>query len=255
MTALEAGAKRLICRVAPQWYWSRHLAGARRPHPALALAPLLADPGRTSLDIGACGGLYLSRLAGSSRRCVAFEPRPPAAADLRAMARGLGLDTVQVEAVALSERSGSATVRVLARNRDHLASYDVPTRRLDDYFLHDVGFVTIDVAGHEAAVLRGGSDTIGGQRPRLLVVMEERHRPGTTTEVLELAGALGYHGFFALDGALTPVDKFDPDVHQAPERIRPYIDTFLFLPEAPSPSMVQAMETALMSPVFAQGEP
>ncbi len=244
MTALEAGTRRLVRRMAPRWYWSRHLQGIR-PHPELALLPLLADPARTSLDIGASGCLYLSRLAGSSQRCVAFEPRPPAASDLRAMSRGLGLHTVQVEPVALSERSGTATIRVLARDRHPVGSYDVPTRRLDDYFLDGVGFVKLDVAGHEAAVLRGGRNTIAAQRPRLLLAMEERHRPGTTAEVFELLGGLGYHGLFALDGSLVPIEKFDPDVHQADGPIGPWADTFLFLPEAPSATLLQAAEDVL----------
>lgn len=244
MTALEAGTRRLVRRMAPQWYWSRHLRDVR-PDPELALLPLLADPARTSLDVGASGCLYLSHLAGSSRRCIAFEPRPPAASDLRAMTRGLGLASVQVEPVALSERSGTATVRVLARDRHPVGSYDVPTRRLDDYVLDDVGFVKLDVQGHEAAVLRGGWNTIGAQRPRLLLAMEERHRPGGTTEVFELLGGLGYHGFFALEGTLAPVDKFDPDVHQADERTGPWADTFLFLPDPPSAAELNATEAAL----------
>jgi FkbM family methyltransferase len=36
----------------------------------------------------------------------------------------------------------------------------VPTRRLDDYELDAVGFIKIDVEGHELAVLRGGTETI-----------------------------------------------------------------------------------------------
>lgn len=253
MTALEVGAKRLVRRMAPQWYWARHLQ-AIRPHPELALLPLLADRARTSLDIGASGCLYLSRLADSSRRCVVFEPRPPAASDLRAMTRGLSLATVQVEPVALSERSGTATVRVLARDRHPVGSYDVPTRRLDDYFLDDVGFVKLDVQGHEAAVLRGGWNTIGAQRPRLLLSMEERHRPGGMAEVFELLGGLGYHGFFALEGALAPVDKFDPDVHQAEEPTGPWADTFLFLPDAPSATELQAIEEPISGGEFPRSE-
>jgi len=238
--------------MAPDWYWSRHLRGIR-PQPDLALVALLADQARTSLDIGASGCLYLSRLAGSSGRCIAFEPRPPAASDLRALSRGLGLGTVHVEPVALSERSGTATIRVLSRDRHPLVSYDVPTRRLDDYDLDDVGFVKIDVEGHEAAVLRGGWATIEAQRPRLLLAMEERQRPGVTAEVVDLLGGLGYHGFFALDGTLAPVDKFDPDVHQAHDRTGPWADTFLFLPEPPLATLVTAAEAALASGVPQSG--
>ncbi|MEZ5412398.1 MAG: FkbM family methyltransferase [Acidimicrobiales bacterium] len=269
MSALEDGAKRVIRRLAPRWYWARYLEAARH-EPELALVPLLADPARISVDVGASGGLYLSRLVGSSRRCVAFEPRAPAAADLRAMVAALRLD-VQVEEVALSDRSGTATIRVLARDQGRstieagnplrdpdgsaLTSYEVSTRRLDDYGLADVGFVKIDVEGHEVAVLRGALATIEAQRPRLLVEVEERHRAGATIEVFELLAGLGYHGCFVLDGTLAPVDKFDPDIHQDPtnvagwkdrwRRTGTYVNNFLFLPEAPSAGFLASAEAAL----------
>lgn len=269
MSALEHGAKRVIRRLAPRWYWARYLEGARH-EPELALVPLLADPARTSVDVGASGGLYLSRLVGSSRRCVAFEPRPPAAADLRALVAALGL-AVEVEEVALSDRSGTATIRVLARDQGRstiekansmhdpdgsaLMSYEVRTRRLDDYSLGDVGFVKIDVEGHEVAVLSGALATITGHRPRLLVEVEERHRAGATAEVFELLAGVGYHGWFVLDGALTPVDKFDADLHQDPANIAgwkdrwrrngTYVNNFLFLPEPPSPHFLASAASAL----------
>ncbi|MDH4074416.1 MAG: FkbM family methyltransferase [Acidimicrobiia bacterium] len=269
MSALEDGAKRVIRRLAPRWYWGRYLEGARH-EPELALVPLLADRARTSVDVGASGGLYLSRLVGSSQRCVAFEPRAPAAADLRAMVAALDLE-VQVEEVALSDRSGTATMRVLSRDRGRstieaanpmydpdgsaLISYEVETRRLDDYGLGDVGFVKIDVEGHELAVLRGALATIAGQRPRLLVEVEERHRAGATIEVFDLLAGLAYHGCFVLDGALVPVDKFDPDLHQDPANVAgwkdrwrrsgTYVNNFLFLPEPPSPGFLASAEAAL----------
>ena len=48
-------------------------------------------------------------------------------------------------------------------------------RRLDDLALGDVGFVKIDVEGHELAVLRGAAETLQRNRPPLLVEAEERH--------------------------------------------------------------------------------
>lgn len=57
--------------------------------------------------------------------------------------------------------------------------------RLDDIIKDDVGFIKIDVEGHELAVLKGATSLINRCRPVLLVECEERHSPGGTERLFK----------------------------------------------------------------------
>jgi FkbM family methyltransferase len=163
---------------------------------------------------------------------------------------------VQVEAVALSDVQADASLRVLERDEgrstierdntledpDGSDKYEitVPTRRLDDYGLDAVGFVKIDVEGHELAVLRGGSTTLQRFRPTILVEIEERHKPNSINDVNEFLAALGYNGYFILSRDLRPIAEFDLSKHQNVEHIGGwktnwqrsgvYVNNFFFVP-------------------------
>ena len=56
---------------------------------------------------------------------------------------------------------------------DHRA-IEVPMATLDSSYEGEVGFIKIDVEGHEQAVLDGAVQTIRRCRPRLLVEIDER---------------------------------------------------------------------------------
>jgi FkbM family methyltransferase len=55
----------------------------------------------------------------------------------------------------------------------------VPMNTLDSFNFANVGFVKIDVEGHEEAVLHGGLKTIRSEMPNLMIEIEERHAPGS----------------------------------------------------------------------------
>jgi FkbM family methyltransferase len=60
-----------------------------------------------------------------------------------------------------------------------VTSERVSVRRLDDIDLGGgVGFLKIDVEGHEEAVLAGASRTLKQSMPAVLVEVEERHHTG-----------------------------------------------------------------------------
>ncbi len=77
-----------------------------------------------------------------------------------------------------------------------------------------VGFIKVDVEGHELDVLRGAEATLRRDRPALLVESEERHRPGAVAAVHGFLGSLGYHGFMVDDGRLVSLGGFDPSRDQ-----------------------------------------
>lgn len=222
----------------------------------LALLPLLCRSDRAGLDVGAAAGVYSVQMCGLVSHCIAFEPRPEQAELLRKLARYAGLP-ITVAEVAASDADGSAVLRV-PRSQQGLStidasnpladadsenplSVDVVTTTLDTYCNSmQVGFVKIDVEGHEGAVLAGAGLLLRNQRPRLLIEAEDRHHPGTVSEVFGVMRSHDYAGFFVDDHELRPVSEFVPSIHQdaanssgwknadGPQPL--YVNNFIFVP-------------------------
>ncbi len=114
---------------------------------------------------------------------------------------------------------------------------DIPCRRLDDLGLEPIGFMKIDVEGHEQAVLRGAAAVLERDRPNLLIEVENRHRQDAVNTVIHYLSDLGYQAYFLLGRHLKPISAFDPTTHQDPESIdfcdvRPghvYVNNFVFV--------------------------
>jgi Methyltransferase FkbM domain len=107
-----------------------------------------------------------------------------------------------------------------------------PMKTLDSFNLTNVGFVKIDVEGHEEAVLHGGLKTLRREMPNLMIEIEERHAPGSLDRVSALLKDIGYSGFY-LDGKnLLPIAQFDPHRDQIRQngKVGKYINNFLFFP-------------------------
>ncbi len=162
---------------------------------------------RLALDVGSNLGLYAWRLRRLAREVHAFEPSPALANRL-----AVALPGVHVHACALSDRNGQAKLIVPKRAgvtyhgwgtveasnplkaglETKVEAITVPTRPLDEFGLDDVGFIKIDVEGHELAVLTGAEQTLRRCRPTLLVEADDRHRPGAVETVRSFLTALGY---------------------------------------------------------------
>ncbi len=221
----------------------------------LHIVPFLCEKDKTSIDIGAQDGIYTIHMLDAARDCLAFEARRAEANALTETVRYLSLP-VHVEAVALSDSQGEASLRILERDggrstiepANTLEDPDgsersevmVQTRRLDDYNLDAVGFIKIDVEGHELSVLRGGLATIRRCLPMLLIEIEERHRPNAIHDVNELLLNLGYETYFILNKNLMDLSSFDLIQHQNVEHIGGwktnwrrsgvYVNNFFFVP-------------------------
>ena len=258
MTMLKSALKSAARTVAPRVYFRYKFRSLRAAgHEAeLKLVPLLAEESKTSLDIGASGGLYVAHMVDCSKDCVAFEPQPSSADELEAMVKTLNLP-VPVERVALSDIPGRATMRVLVSDLgrstierenqlddpdgSERTEYEVPVKALDEFSFDSVGFVKIDVEGHEIAVIQGGLNMIKEHRPNLLIEVEDRHKPGATRQVLDLLHQMGYAGFFIYDDRLTSVEDFVGEIHQDSRNISGwkdgwkrtgvYVNNFVFVPE------------------------
>ncbi len=209
---------------------------------------LLCDGHKVSIDAGAAEGRYTRRMRECSQSVIAFEPFPRAAFALRSMFKPAE-SNVSVEEVALSNWEYNTRLFSPRKSfklgsietRNYKVAYGTPEvnvvrcRRLDSYPLLPVGFMKIDVEGHELAVLEGATNTIGRDHPNILVEVEERHNAGSLGKVANFL--VGYSGFFIYKMNLLHIQDFRIEKHQVvtdnvlrDRRVGLYVNNFLFFP-------------------------
>jgi FkbM family methyltransferase len=265
---IKAIPRSILKTLFPLSYWRHRFRSLSEIcHEAeLRLVPYLCDPQRTSVDVGADGGVFSIHMCRSSQDVIAFEPRPPQAKELSEMFAHLELP-VHIEQVALSCRAGTAQMRMLIQDlgrstietANSLADLDgsaraaitVAVKKLDDYALTNVAFIKIDVEGHEVAVLEGAQATITSNLPVLLVESEDRHRTNAVSDVNAFMQKLGYSGYFLLDDNVHEMHEFDLATHQDSRNIGSwksgwkrtgvYINNFFFLPKGRDAELTAAL--------------
>lgn len=230
-----------------------HLMAAihyRKGEPELKFLKSLVDRQKNSIDIGANKGIYTYFLARLSHYVFAYEPNPELAEFITKSAHS----NTSVYAIALSDREGQANLSIpLVDNYlyDQLGSleakatpqgsktYQVPLKKLDEQGHTNVGFIKIDVEGHEAATIDGAKNLLITQRPNLLIEIEQKHHPDRDiSEIFAQVLDLGYEGFFLLDGELRRLTDFSPKQHQDIRNYaglsslgKTYICNFIFKPK------------------------
>lgn len=173
-----------------------------------------------ALDVGANIGNHTLAFARMGfAEVVAYEMLPETRAVLeRNLARACTVRSKIIGAVVSDARRDAMPSFALKRywkNRgstalvsDTSSTLDLPSVTLDDYDGPDVGFVKVDVEGHEASVLRGGQAFFEDHRPVLMIEVWKRHR----TEVFGLLATMGYHDPIRMRG------EFGDNFLVAPER-------------------------------------
>ncbi|MBV8191257.1 MAG: FkbM family methyltransferase [Alphaproteobacteria bacterium] len=237
----------------------------------LHLLEFLCRRDQDAIDVGANDGSYVHYLHRHARRVIAFEPMPTLARALRRkFPRG-----VIVESLALSDRTGTVSLCMpvvdgvvvtgcstvsLAATATYPAhrAIEVPMDMLDNVYGGQVGFIKIDVEGHEQAVLDGAVETIRRCRPRLLVEVDERLSPGGLARAKAYFAKLDYSGYFVLKGRLEPIERFSIEEHQqianlpdltaplaARQRFGRYLYNFIFLPPGEPSATLERMSQRL----------
>lgn len=187
-----------------------------RVEPELVRLAEFVPSGRTAVDVGAWYGPWTQRLAAVAGSVVALEPTAALAQHLRDAFPGV----VVIEAAA-SDREGTADlfvpdagVAVGISSLEAEAGTAVPVRlvTIDGLELSDVGFIKVDVEGHELPALRGAAGTIRRDRPVLLVELEVRLQP--IDPIVTLLENWGYSAFVLPQDDWVPLSSFDLVAHQ-----------------------------------------
>ena len=223
----------------------------RSGEPELRILNSLVDSDKNSIDVGANKGVYTYFLSRLSRHVFAYEPNPELA---KFLTQSVG-SNVTVQAIALSDKDEQATLSIpvvdsflydqLGTINDNASasslgkSYSVQLKPLDHQGHINVGFVKIDVEGHEKAVIDGAMDLLQQQRPTLMVEIEQRHhRDRNITEIFTKILSLGYEGFFLLNGELKSLNDFSVEKYQDIKNYeghaslgKTYISNFIFKPQ------------------------
>jgi FkbM family methyltransferase len=219
--------------------WVAYSARLGRTEIELLRLSEIVPPDRVSIDAGANISNYTRKLAQLTPAVHAFEPSREAFDILRRTVTS----NVTVHKMALSDRVGTLSLFVPSvtsgRAETALASLDRPhhmygveietiqTARLDDVVPQaDVGFIKIDVEGHELNLLRGATAIIERCRPVLLVECEERHSPGGLAALLKFFEARNYRCRIMIGAAeWMEFADFDVTTHQNTAALRRHTKT------------------------------
>jgi FkbM family methyltransferase len=190
----NAGMRMSVDLASEKYYW----LGTHEERAQEFVAGALRN-GDVVWDIGAHAGFFsllFARLAGHAGRVYAFEPVAENWSRLCDNIAANGLKNVDARCVAIGETIGEtrfAAGRTSLQGRmawaDDAAESTVPVTTIDELVRGGCAppdFIKIDVEGAEAAVLRGGADTIAKARPRMLI---EVHSWDAGVEVGAILGA------------------------------------------------------------------
>ena len=210
---------------------------------------------RGAVDAGVWWGPWTWWLARRVPRVEAFEPN----AELVGRLTPVMPENVTLHCVALSDRTGVSDLWVpslgtgaegrssleLGLREQQFVSRPVETTRMDDLDLGDIGFVKIDVEGHELAVLEGATKLLDSERPTVLVEVEPHHdQLGHLDTVIEFFGDHSYRGEYLQKRVWHPIEGLDRQrMSQVASRVashgyvrnmlhdaRRYVHNFVFKP-------------------------
>ena len=215
----------------------------------IRLLNFLVQPHQLVIDVGGNRGTYAYRLWQLRTKVVVFEPNPECASILKAWASNK--PDLFVHAIALSNKEGKANLHIPIDDKgiihDASASLEhtnfskvsdqvVCIRTLDSFRFQQVGFIKIDVEGHEFDVVLGAEETLRTSKPSLLIEIEQRHSTRRIQDIFRKFDDMGYSCYYLGAKGLLIIDNFDvvkdQNIDNFYRKPKNYINNFLFLHKA-----------------------
>ena len=174
-----------------------------------------------SVDVGVYRGIYSFQLGRLSKHVHAFEPNPLIFKYLNKNLCKI-INNLTLYNYALSNFEGTSMLKIPRRsdsfhknnyeeiyklgcatihNENYLSSqfdsFKVQTIKLDSFLNNkNIGFIKIDVEGHEKNVLLGAINIIKKLKPNLLVEIEKRHSNENVVDTINYINSFGYKSYF-----------------------------------------------------------
>ena len=199
----------------------------------LKILDKIVDKNLESVDVGVYRGVYSYKLSKITAHVHSFEPNPlifpylnknlkrisknitlydialsdqTIETDLKIPERFKTLDTTNYEE---KYKLGCATIhkKNILENNEFI-SCKVKTAKLDDILPNNkIGFIKIDVEGHEKNVLLGAKKILEKNRPNLLIEIEEKHTNDKVENIINFINDFGYKSYYSNNFELISTDK------------------------------------------------
>ena len=164
------------------------------------------DPFKNVIDIGAAVGMYTTFWAQKAARVHSFEAVPAVYKQLEKVKERF--ENVITYQLAVGKEVGSTTFYVDDKRLSNSGFTDlvggqpieVQVTTIDAQDLTDVGFIKVDVEGHELAVLNGGRKTIERYRPVCMVEVYPKFNDGPVSDTFDWFFDRDYRAFYNIRG-------------------------------------------------------
>lgn len=172
---------------------------------------------KTVLDIGANIGNHTVAFAPKAKRVFSFEPHPRnyqllainASSFLNVTTFNMGVSDKKQTLVAVTP-DGNMGGTAITPNAQHAGAAGnavefslVSLDDMPDVVSQDIGFVKIDVEGHELSALQGMRKILETQKPLIAFEQHADEINNGTSPVIEFLKASGYHYFYELAAPAT----------------------------------------------------
>ena len=191
----------------------------KKTEPEICILDDIVLKDRASIDIGVYKGIYSYHLLNCSEFVYSFEANSLLIDKIKKSFKNV--DNIKIENLAISSSRGVTELRIPFRDKKSEYDYEqkyklgiasihsaneldnqsyhsinVEKITLDEYpFKHKIGFIKIDVEGHELDIIRGAKKLLERDKPNLLIEIEERHTRLSQNFIISEIKNFGYQCF------------------------------------------------------------
>lgn len=195
----------------------------------LEIIERFSDKSKDALDIGVYRGVYSYKLANHYNLVHSFEPNPLLFPYLEKNLKMI-IKNINLYNIALSDKNGVTKLKLPLRSKSifknnieelyqlgaatihsknqfkEFKEVLVEMKKLDDIRISNkIGFIKIDVEGHEMQVIQGAKNTIIMNMPVLLIEIEKKHTKKPVEETINYIKKMGYDCFFVSNKKLISI--------------------------------------------------
>ncbi len=204
----------------------------------LSIIEKFSNKTKDALDIGVYRGIYSYKLAQNFKFVHSFEANPLLYPYLNKNLKKI-VKNIDLYNFALSDSDGETELKLPLRsvslfknnieeiyklgaasihpnnNFDKFKNITIRKKKLDNIEIKNkIGFIKIDVEGHEIEVINGAIETIKKDKPILLIEIEKRHSKRSVDDSLSFINQLGYKSFYVKNNELISTNELKNKVFE-----------------------------------------